>query len=187
MFANNENNESALNIQRESDIQSSWKIATRADYYYALKYSRRNVIQIKEAYRLLRRNKRKSITMAIKIFILVKTAVILLHYNCVRCFSCSSNLFSVLEYFLFVEFLYHHFVRRLLLYCYFVGEEERVEIDFELLTILLEFQALEDFLISDLDDALVINMVQSGKCKKYTLIIRYRCPTLRVVYNVLRF
>lgn len=125
------------------------------------------MIQIKEAYRLLRRNKRKSITMAIKIFILVKTAVILLHYNCVRCFSCSSNLFSVLEYFLFVEFLYHRtsIVRRLLLYCCFVGEEERVEIDFELLTILLEFQALEDFLISDLDNALVINMVQSGKCK----------------------
>lgn len=122
---------------------------------------------MKEAYRLLRRNKRKSITMAIKIFILVKTAVILLHYNCVRCFSCSSNLFSVLQYFLFVEFLYHRtsIVRRLLLYCYFVGEEERVEIDFELLTILLEFQALEDFLISDLDNALVINMVQSGKCK----------------------
>ena len=105
--------------------------------------------------------------MTIKIFILVKTAVTLLHYYCVRCFSCSSNLFSVLEYFLFVEFLYHrtNIVRRLLLYCYFVGEEERIEIDFELLTILLEFQALEDFLISDLDDALVINMVQSGKCK----------------------
>lgn len=76
---------------------------------------------------------------------------------------------------LFVEFFFPLSNERisllLLLFTYFVREEKRDEIDFELSTmILLKLEALVDFLLSDLDDALVINTHDAEQIVKYTLI-----------------
>lgn len=117
------------------------------------------MIQIKEAYRLLRRNKR--VLLRLLRFFLLKITIILLHII-IRSFACLSNSLSVLRRAEFVGFFCHlTSIVYSLLYWYFVGEEERVEIS-NLSMILIEF---EDFLISDLDDAFVINMVQRGKCE----------------------
>lgn len=142
------------------------------------------MIRIKEAYRLLRRNKRKSIITITKIFIpaeiansIVKrmyflffilefTYYVLLHWLFVRAICDVSCLVSRL-FLSFVErALYAYFF--IIIY-FFVREEKRDEVDFELSIssmILLKLQALVDFLLSDLDNAW-IRIRCRADCKIY--------------------
>lgn len=142
------------------------------------------MIRIKEAYRLLRRNKRKSIITITKIFIpaeiansIVKrmyflffilefTYYVLLHWLFVRAICDVSCLVSKL-FLSFVErALYAYFF--IIIY-FFVREEKRDEVDFELSIlsmILLKLQALVDFLLSDLDNAW-IRIRCRADCKIY--------------------
>lgn len=142
------------------------------------------MIRIKEAYRLLRRNKRKSIITITKIFIpaeiansIVKrmyflffilefTYYVLLHWLFVRAICDVSCLVSRL-FLSFVErALYAYFF--IIIY-FFVREEKRDEVDFELSIlsmILLKLQTLVDFLLSDLYNAW-IRIRCRADCKIY--------------------